>query len=565
MATRRRSTGVSAWLLFSLIVATAFATLGRPAYAGNNTWTQLGPAGGRTDKVAVDPADASRVYLHGFGAGLHKSDDAGQTFVPVTAAVADFDAASVTDFAVDPIAPDTLYMADNDMRVMRSTDRGVSWQSFSTGLTVNIYYIYTSATTAGTVYATASGGDLFKSVDNGENWVAASSGMSMTVISDVFSHPSDAAIVFAVGWEGVFRSIDGAATWTEVTAGLPPANGSGYRFVNFGAIDPVNPDIMYVQISNQGVYRSVDGGDSWTSSSVGLGPDFYTGFVIDPTDTNRIYLGSGNNDVIVTTNGGANWGPLANNGLGNYTINSLAMAPNDPTRLYGASSQRGLYVTTDGGTNWTTTGAGFVNTTIQSVGYDGIGDTLLAGTGSGMAYSPDLGATWTLNTGDYDLATYAIVADPLVADRYFAGSSCCGVYESLDGGVTWTRINLGLPVVATWVTDIDIPESQPLTLYFSDFNRGLFKTDDGGTTWVDLNPGLVPLFGGGFVRLSAVDSSADNPSIVYTGSSDFADGGVFRSDDGGTTWVRKSGSGMPGPSRADTIVVHPTNPDSTLR
>jgi hypothetical protein len=104
------------------------------------------------------------------------------------------------------------------------------------------------------------------------------------------------------------------------------------------------------------------------------------------------------------------------------------------------------------------------------------------------------------------------------------------VYKSADSGSTW--------IAATGLTPQDqnalvIDRSNPSTIYaatgggYFDHNGGVFKSIDGGVTWVAANNGLPPKAGGAL----AIDPS--NPSIVYVGTSGY---GLFKSIDGGASW-----------------------------
>jgi photosystem II stability/assembly factor-like uncharacterized protein len=102
--------------------------------------------------------------------------------------------------------------------------------------------------------------------------------------------------------------------------------------------------------------------------------------------------------------------------------------------------------------------------------------------------------------------------------------------------------------------------SQPTVYYFGATGGGVWKTDDAGTTWSNVSDGF---FKTGSVGSIAVAQS--NPNIVYVGMGEgclrgnISNGdGVYKSTDAGKTWTR---IGLIDTSQIGRLRVHPTNPD----
>ncbi len=541
---------------FLLASACLFAA-GQQAVADNNSWTELGPDGGRTDQIVFDPNIADRLYLSGFHAGVYRSDDDGASWQSVNPSLPEITVRSISSVAVSPVNS-TLFTADGGPEVARSVDGGDTWTVSTNGLTgAGVYYTFPDPVNAGVVYGVATN-RLFKSTDDGLNWSEVTGTMALTVIEDIQINPADTQVIYASGWEGMYKSEDGAASWTQLTNGLPAPNSSGYIFAGASALDPLNPDVVYVMVSNDGLYKTTDGGDAWFRVSTNLPSDFFTKVLVNPNATNQVLVATGNNDVIISSDGGAIWSDLVNIGLGDYTVQDIAFDPNNPIRLFAGVFLRGVYVTDDGAFSWSESSAGFRNQTVESVAYDPVSQRIYAGTAGGTSVSSDQGLSWAQNVGDYDLASYAVAPDPLVPDHVYAGSSCCGLYESFDAGINWSRVDLDISgVVASWVTDIDIPSGDTQVLLFSDFNRGLFRSQNGGLTWTQISVGLEQFFAGN-VSLNSVDAVAMQPDVIYTASNSFSDPGVFRSSDAGTTWEKKA------TFKADAVAAHPSNPDIVI-
>jgi photosystem II stability/assembly factor-like uncharacterized protein len=268
-----------------------------------------------------------------------------------------------------------------------------------------------------------------------------------------------------------------------------------------------------------------------------------------------------------------------------------------PNEYYFGAVGGGLWKTTDGGTTWNPVSDGsFKSASVGSVGiceqdpdvvYVGMGEGQWRGTmdaGDGAYGTRDGGKTWKFlglapETGqtaiprmrvhprDCNLVYAAVLGDP------YGPNETRGVYRSRDGGATWQRILFRNNLAGA--SDLMLDPSQPSTIYATiwdaqrpiwggrtHFTSGLFKSVDGGDTWEELThrPGMptVP------IGKTAISVSGANPNRVYANiEAAPGDGGVYRSDDGGATWMKVNGHNELF-HRADyyiRIVADPQDPD----
>ncbi len=200
--------------------------------------------------------------------------------------------------------------------------------------------------------------------------------------------------------------------------------------------------------------------------------------------------------------------------------------------------------------------------------------------GSAVWRSSDLGETWTQSSmglaygDDGDKRISKISSLAVTPDRLLAGTEAPGIFQSEDGGESWSLLTTlaGQPGSEAW----DDPANQPpghlgisaLTADATDASHfwaivqgvGLFETHDGGSAWAPRNRGLradwplehddVGFCVHRFVR------SPTRPERMYQQNHV----GVHRSDDAGLSWQEIT-EGLPS-EFGFGAAVHPHDPDS---
>ncbi len=249
--------------------------------------------------------------------------------------------------------------------------------------------------------------------------------------------------------------------------------------------------------------------------------------------------------------------------------NAVAGVENQPLTYYMGSTGGGVWKTEDAGANWTnisdkffktgSVGAIAVAPSDPNVIYVGMGEHAVRGVmtsaGDGVYKSMDAGATWSHIGLENAHHIAAIVIHPTdhnlvyvaVQGAVYGPSETRGIYRSRDGGVTWTQVLF--VDEQTGACDLSLDKHNPRILYagFWDHQRkpweirsggpgsGIYKTTDGGDQWQPLKEGLPKDMG-----KVAVSVSPANPNTVYA-NIEAEEGGVFRSDNSGKSWVRTTG------------------------
>jgi hypothetical protein len=146
--------------------------------------------------------------------------------------------------------------------------------------------------------------------------------------------------------------------------------------------------------------------------------------------------------------------------------------------------------------------------------------TVFAATTEGVLRSYDAGKNWSV----VNPTVMAVDLDytPNDTNRLYATFGSLnnpqnGLFRSLDGGSTWTKMTNGLPSNYTGKALLTVSENQPNTLFASiaDAERqiGLYKSTNGGDAWTLLNDDDVAAYQGWFAHDVAVHPQ--NPSLVF--------------------------------------------------
>ncbi|HTZ53917.1 MAG TPA: hypothetical protein VMB20_02555 [Candidatus Acidoferrum sp.] len=310
----------------------------------------------------------------------------------------------------------------------------------------------------------------------------------------------------------------------------PPdnANFAALKFRNIGPLNgridtvsgvPGDPSTYYAG-GLGGLFKTSDGGVTWKSAFNNEPVSSVNAIAVAPSAPSTVYIGTGEtnlrNDVLFgdgvwrSNDAGTTW---AHNGLDAVgSIAQIAVDPADAQRVfvaalgdvYGPSQDRGIYRTSDGGATWTK-----VLYTDDRTG------------GSSIAMDPSntrhlLAGMWEGWRTPYHLTS---------------GGANDGVYETMDGGEHWTRLQAhGLPTGVMGRIAIAFAPSNPKRVYalIESAQGTLWRSDDGGANWTMVNAAhgidQRPFY---FTSLTVDPKNADT---VY-----FMSVQMWRSTDGGKT------------------------------
>ena len=549
------------------------------AAASSASWEALGPLQipdngggmGRVNCIEFNPLNANEVYAGTPDGGLWRSSDGGVSWSSNTDQLVNL---GVADIAINPIHPDTMYIATGDgygyattglgfwggtysNGVLKSVDGGNSWST--TGLnyditqTRQVFKISIDNLNPNNLLATTSDG-LWLSTDGADSWTKTMAG----TFRDVVHHPTNPSIVYSSQDLGALRSTDGGWTWNPM--GSPVMSTELMLF----AVTPADPAVI-AAFSAAGMYfRSNDAGVTWEPgwwTSVTTYNWYAMAHAISPVDANTILVGGV--DIYLSTDAGASW---------NRTSDWFGW----PATNYSHADHRALT---------------FV---------PGSGNQILNGNDGGVFKSNDLGATWVDLSKDLIITQlYRLALDPTDPDIIFAGAQDNGVvrmdgasarmsvladgmesvvdynnpsivyanaqygrlHQSFDGGITFTDISTSSGLSSnSWVAPLVIHPTDPSIIYYGGVE--LYELTNGVIT-NDLSQGAGNASGiDGVHSIAVCESDPDHIYFirdVYPGTGGLPN--VQMTPDGGNTWVDIT-AGLPVTLAFPTwIAVDPNDPD----
>ena len=478
-------------------------------------------------------------------------------------------------------------------------------------------------------------GRCWRSANGGETWTVCM-GPTGNVLGFHFDPTGAAGVAFAATDCGIWRTDDGGATWKEKTNGLPWTEIQGFA----AGSSRVHGEVMlYCSVKSKsqngsfrgGIYRSGDRGETW-ESAMGAGINtqttqtdrwafgpiaqykqllvadsrpqtvyaFNTGTSFHPPHHDTVYRSDDGGDTwrdvyfmdprferynvapnYVTANTNQSW-------KGGDAPHAVAICNSDPERILVVRSR--CYVTHDGGDSWfngdtypaagqepQADGAwhcnGLVVTTTWHYYVDPNDENrhYIAYTDIGMARSLDRGKSWfwwgPKNWAPWRNTCYEMAFDPHASGRVWGAFSDVhdipndniiserhghsrpgGVCVSDDFGASWQNVAKGLPQkpVTSIVVDPKSPQDSR-HLYAGVFMGGVYKSEDGGITWLRKSRGLGDPQN---MRVSRVQLHEDGTLFAMICAKRPASGkpllsegvGLYRSTDRAETWTKVNGT-----------------------
>ncbi len=395
------------------------------------------------------------VYAGGFGEGLLRSSDGGNTWKTVA-----LGGKEITDMQEDPVNPGTILVAATDG-----------------------FYRYSMGTI---------------------NKLGA--GLPETVKTFAVSPQKPEVVYAAVGNYGIYKSLDFGATFRQSNSGLPR------KYYSNVMVSPVDSDVVYARahLASDPPYYSGDGGKSWhapkeTDMTHVLDSEgfwFSSPFAPHPKEPKTaLHVSNGMARILKTTDGGVNW-YYSGNGFTGGRMEAMVFQPNG--YMLFCLTDHGLWETRNDADTFNQLNIARAFGEKSSSSADIRGQTLVASVGSFdkkiIAVSKNFGVTWKYFNQYVDTFNF-IRFHPYKDNVIYAGP-----YRSATGGSSWKKLQY--TIMAMNGGDGDIVYS---AVGRSDYMSNVFKSTDGGTSWSLPYP-PAPISGTSIINIAA---DPRNPDRVY--------------------------------------------------
>ncbi len=292
--------------------------------------------------------------------------------------------------AFAPSNPDVVYEG-NDGGMVRSTDAGQTWSVINNGLAITQFYSFdvdplVRDRLAGGTQDNGTLAALRSAVD----WDSVYGGDGMTTVID---HTDPSTIFCSLPYGSMFRINSETGDIRFVMVGIETTERA--HWVAPLVMDPTNHNVLWC--GRRRVFRSVNRAESWSAVS-----PMFTGSVssiaVALANTNVVAAGSDRGELMLSTNGGTSWTPVAEGVLPTRWISSLSFDPNDANTLWvGFQGYGGAQVwrTVDGGQTWHPRSEGFPNVPVNCLRPHPMhAGVLFAGTDVGVFTTVDNGSSW---------------------------------------------------------------------------------------------------------------------------------------------------------------------------
>jgi len=607
-------------------------------------WSVLGPNGGDVRSVEIDPRDKNKVYISTMDGQIHVSEDAGKSwrmlvsferpqlvldqllvdsrdsniiyasghrgklaggfFKTTDGGKSWKEAKDLREQAIHAMTqsaanPDMLFVGTKN-GVFQSKNSGDDWERIdSASMPLDINSMAVDPKNNSTIYAGTTWRP-YKSTDSGKSWKLIKNGMIDD--SDVFAitiNSKDNDHLIASACSGIYESLNGGENWKKIQ-GIPSTSRRTRDLVQHPSV----PGTVYAA-TTQGFWMSSNGGKTWimtTSRTMEV-----NSIAVHPDEPNRVFIGTNNFGVLVSTDGGKNFVPTNDNFTSRFTY-SVTPDLTDRSRLYATTQNTStsggfFFYSGDGGATWTQGKGLDINRNSPFAVLQDRTDPnrIYLGTNTGLFQSIDRGVSWTPVTGPKPVkkppvkkparkratakakkpvkpaATAPVpsnpnaVIDPVTGQELYpvlnekvrvlthteddkngllAGTDS-GLYRTYDLTKGWEKITFGEGINQN-VFAIAVTPLVPGTIWVGTATSGVVVSRDNGETWEKLGgaPENVPI--------SSIAIDPKRPNYIYIGSIH----SLYASRDGGRTWLRR-GSNLP-LGNFTSILIDPRNPDEVL-
>jgi len=314
----------------------------------------------------------------------------------------------------------------------------------------------------------------------------------------------------------VIKTADGGTAW-EAKIKMDDKKDISSINVLSVAVDPFDENTIYLGSEKNGIFVSHDGAETWEQMNF---PEKVYGLALDHSIPDVIYASGVFKDrakIFKKIGKGSEWKEIYTEPSDGTIISSLAIDKFNANILYAGTSQGVIFKTTDGGSTWNNLYK--ADAPVTSIAFDSSNSTIvyfgvfqrgLLRTSNGGSQVENI--THILSGLGGNQNVFSVVADPRVSGTVYVGLSN-GISKSVDGGATWTEINVlgsskNFPARVIAVN----PQNSKEIVYVA--GKAIYKSVDGGSQWATFQLDAPK-------DISGIVYNKNNPSIIYAGLRNF--------------------------------------------
>ncbi len=267
--------------------------------------------------------------------------------------------------------------------------------------------------------ARKTGGIIYRSLDKGRMWSSFDQGIPENATVSGFQAKGN-KLFATTDFHGVFVFLSGANQWQAINLGLPDQ-------VDVNAITVLN-DLLVIGTNKHGIFISRDDGRLWSQSNAGL-PNIPVRSLISVKD--NLYAGT-DKGIYVSSDGGLHWRYQ----YGKVQVNGFTYVNE---KIYAALVD-GAIVSDDYGKSWKYI---YKPNTLHDISNDGSFIYAMTLGADGLVRTNNDGRTWEkANVGFPGSKFYTF--EVKAANQNLLAAQWHGIYQSIDRGDYWSRINTGV-------------------------------------------------------------------------------------------------------------------------
>ncbi len=331
------------------------------------TWSSINNGIDNPDVICIGITNSNILFAGTNGNGLFRSIDNGENWQQNKGT-------SLTSINSITITPGNYILAATNFGIFRTVDRGQNWVHLINGLPRNS--LVSSLTTAsnGYVYAAIPSKGIYRSTNYGLDWSLQDSPPYLVYLKLIVDGSNGE--LFASSADGVFHSMNEGLSWALIL-----------NVIDVQTIRKLPNGDIFVATNTyfDNTYRSTDNGETWEQIHQNI-PGIISQFAFDSGNVFASYFNGTGACLMQSTDFGLTWDYNKKSLPGNNNATSIIIPQHN--RIYLGTSDNGVFLTTDNGQSWKDYNDSANNKTILCLAVDSLSH-LCAGTAKGVFFSID--------------------------------------------------------------------------------------------------------------------------------------------------------------------------------